>query len=126
MQRATTAVAAVCTMTAVLTATGCSLTTTQRSTTIAQLKSVSATLDECRQQGLFDRNALSCLIADARRKGIPEESLKYVNEDSYGSKLVLETGTVCAGVAYCGPYSKGPNRQDDCGKGDDVVLKTCR
>lgn len=45
--------------------------------------------------------------------------------DGFGTPLQLSVSSKCWRVPFCGAYSAGPDRSDDCGAGDDLPLPRC-
>lgn len=106
--------------------TGCSIETSTRSVTEATLRRSTAILEDCSaktEPKAIDVSPAECLSDYARKNGVPLEAL---TRDAYGQPLVLARSEKCAAVPFCGPYSTGENRADDCGRGDDLFLRSCR
>lgn len=104
----------------------CSIETSTRSVTEATLRRVTTILNECSEGSALASVSLSpyeCLSNYSEKNGVPLEAL---TRDAYGQLLVLEKSKKCTTILFCGPYSTGKNRFDDCGRGDDLVLASCR
>lgn len=104
----------------------CSIETSTRSVTEATLRRVTTILDNCSAGATSEttyRSPAECLSNYAEKNEIPLEALI---RDAYGQLLVLEKSEKCATILFCGPYSTGENRLDDCGRADDLVLASCR
>lgn len=84
-------------------------------------------LEQCAlQAGAQPRSAIdpmSCIHEYAKDNGIP---VSILTKDAFGQTLILERTEACGDKRFCGPYSLGANGVDECGNGDDLVLRTCR
>lgn len=105
----------------------CSIKTSSESVTEATLRRSTAILEHCsanaRSEPLGRVDPAECLSNYADKNGVPLEAL---TRDAFGQSLVLERSEVCAEAEYCGPYSTGSDRVDNCGKGDDLILPSCK
>lgn len=66
---------------------------------------------------------MSCIHEYAKNNDIP---ISVLTKDAFGQTLILERTGACGDNRFCGPYSIGANGVDECGKGDDLVLRSCR
>jgi hypothetical protein len=101
---------------------GCKTETTKDSVTKASLRRVNEIINSCKSE----KSPVSheeCLSAYTSKNGLPADALIV---DAYGEKIILKNSGHCAKASYCLPYSKGSNRSDDCGLGDDIVVNVCQ
>ncbi|UXI68112.1 hypothetical protein [Tahibacter amnicola] len=90
-------------------------------TTRAQLAKIAMTLEGC-ETSAGRLGYWSCAIyrvtePAARRSGINPLL------DAFDTPIHFTPGLACRGGATIGLYSNGPDRTDNCGAGDDIVLR---
>lgn len=98
----------------------CTQVDNRRMSTHAKILNVRDALDSCNSKATTLEDIILCVEQYAVRLGIPKENSRYFLVDSYGEQLVLVPSKGCEMKAMTFPYSRGPNRIDECGSGDDV------
>ena len=93
--------------------------TTKASITEGKLNYFNSTLAEC-GEGLSHKQIIDCIEEHAASHGIERRNSVYFYTDSYGELFVVSPSKKCGNFRWKGPYSKGPNKVDECGKGDDI------
>ncbi|MBL8299419.1 MAG: hypothetical protein JNN30_13860 [Rhodanobacteraceae bacterium] len=102
-----------------------SSTHTRQSKTKARLDLVERVIADCRKQKGDAIGKTECLYEYGKENGIPEKNRLSWAIDGYGNLPVVEQSSSCKLTAFCAAYSKGKNGVDECGKGDDITLKSC-
>jgi hypothetical protein len=90
------------------------------SATRARIEYIRNILEECIKNDEY-LTAEVCVRNHAIRVGIPSESAPKLYVDYFGEQLILVPSDKCEGISLTIPYSKGPNRIDECGQGDDIL-----
>lgn len=96
---------------------GCSVNTSIDSVNRAKLKRVVSILGSCDKK--IKTIEMDCIYIYAKENDVPLDSLIL---DAYGRKIILNTKH-CPALKNNSPYSVGKNGLDECGRGDDVVIK---
>ncbi|MEZ5462932.1 hypothetical protein [Dokdonella sp.] len=92
---------------------------TRSGSTHVRLSFLRAILSECRVENLLPNEIRECVRLDAVGKNLPVGAEDYFLTDYYGEPFILERTDSC-NDEFTGIYSKGPNRVDECGGGDDI------
>jgi hypothetical protein len=87
--------------------------------TRAKLSIINSAISTCPIENPLPNHFRECIRRYAASLGIPPSGEILFSYDNYGELLVLEPSEQCHGE-FEGPYSKGPNRIDECGQGDDI------
>ena len=87
--------------------------------TRAILAHIRTSISECEIKNPLSDQVQECIRQYAIRRNIPLTHGVPFAYDTYGELIVLAPSEACRGES-AGPYSKGPNRIDECGRGDDI------
>lgn len=87
--------------------------------TRAILAHIRTSISECEIKNPLPDHVQECIRQYAIRRNIPLTHGVPFAYDTYGELIVLAPSEACRGES-AGPYSKGPNRIDECGRGDDI------
>lgn len=85
---------------------------------VTRLKSI---LASCEIYTMSDSSAEECIADYASKQSIPKSSIPSITHDYYGSAYIFSISPYCLGKSPKIPYSKGRNKVDDCGEGDDIT-----
>jgi hypothetical protein len=92
---------------------------TKKASTRAKLSVIREAFDYCGDEGFVVRNKKECISKFMEKLGFDPASPMFIY-DTYGEKIILEVPEGCLGKNPRVPYSKGPNKIDECGAGDDI------
>ncbi len=98
---------------------GMNIICTASQATRAKLSIVNSAISTCPIENPLPNHVRECIRLYATSLGIPPSVKEPFSYDNYGEPLVLDPSERCHGE-FKGPYSKGPNNVDECGRGDDI------
>jgi hypothetical protein len=87
--------------------------------TAAKLARIRRVVSACSIENPLPNHVRDCIGEFAASQHTSQSEELLFSYDNYGELLVLEPSERCHGE-FEGPYSKGPNRVDECGHGDDI------
>jgi hypothetical protein len=87
--------------------------------TAAKLARIRRVISSCSIENPLPNHIRECIRRYLASLDIPLSGEIPFSYDNCGELLVLEPSEQCHGE-FEGPYSKGPNRVDECGHGDDI------
>jgi hypothetical protein len=103
----------------IIIAPACTLQTSKKSVTDAKLRRIVSILNNC-SNTQTNENLKVCINNYADKNGV---SVDAIMMDAYGEPIVLKAAQSCK--RSCEPYSKGPDKTDDCSYNDDIIINQC-